>query len=84
MIELIILVSKIQKYGAKYPELLRFFLGHSQSLQMIHVSYPLEVEEQLPTKIFEDQIEEVLDEVKDLLSASQKHGAECPESRFVL
>ena len=26
----------------------------------------------------------VLDEVKFLLSASQKHGTECPESRFVL
>ena len=25
-----------------------------------------------------------MDEVKNLLSASQKHGAECPESRFVL
>ena len=28
--------------------------------------------------------EEVLNEIKFLWSASQKHGAECPESRFIL
>ena len=46
MIELIILASKIQKHGAEYPELLLFSLGHSQFLQMIHVSCPLKAEEQ--------------------------------------
>ena len=28
--------------------------------------------------------QEVLNEIKFLLSASQKHGAECPELRFIL
>ena len=67
IIELITLASKIQKHGAEYPELLLFFLGHSQFLQMIHVSCRLKTEEQLPT-FFEDQNEEVLDEIKNLLS----------------
>ena len=67
---IIILMSKIQKHGAECPKLVLFSLGHSQSLQMIHVSCPLKAEEQLPTYFLEEQIEEVLDEVKELLSVS--------------
>ena len=54
MIELIILASKIQKHGTEYPELLLFSLGHSQFLQMIHVSYPLKAREQQPTFFFKE------------------------------
>ena len=58
IIELIILASKIQKHGAEYPELLLFSLGHSQFLQMIHVSCPLEAEEQQPTFFSKNEVKE--------------------------
>ena len=59
-------------------------LEHSQSLQMIHVSCPLKTKKQGLTRFFEKWSHKVLNEIKFLLSASQKHGAECPELRFIL
>ena len=81
---IIFLVPKIQKHGAECAELVLFPLDIPNPYRWFMSLVHSRQWSKSSPNFLKNEAEEVLNEIKFLWSASQKHGAECPESRFIL